>query len=97
MKLPHRSFAFVSHLLPVDVKMDDLKQFVVFNKKTIGRDKIYRVIQYTARLIIVHLKDSLTSDKRKNTLHRLQKLESSLGHGRKSKSLFVDSSPLSPQ
>lgn len=66
------------------------ERLVTFNKKTVGRDKIYRFIQYAARFVIVSMNNAEgLTERRKETLRKLQKLESSLSFGRKSCSACV--------
>lgn len=58
-----------------------VQQFLAMNKKVVGRDKVYRVIQYVARFMVWFI-PTQTSDAA-DFVAKLKKLEAHISIGRK--------------
>ncbi len=60
-----------------------LAQFLAMNRKVVGRDKVYRVVQYLARFLAWLINSQAPSAQ--DTIAKLRKLEAHFSIGRKCK------------
>jgi hypothetical protein len=69
--------------------MDNAEKLVAFTRRTVGRDRINRLVQYTAKLVVLRLGAPVKGTRQAELLRRLQKLESGIGTGRKSAQALI--------